>query len=529
MRLTSKRRLLVESDKVAAGNRDMKAVVRLPWLFAIPAILLVSQALSMSAQPAPTPLQGGVQYDDYDEITRGKLIGEDNRHDARVVQLDDNDRSEDLVHNRKIASIEKDSEPPDMKELSKAHEDDRHESAKKANQRSREFELKHHLDIIAEILAHTIRLNGHTPSQSNNSNNPGPQPTPNNNLPAPPGPGPQIPPSFRSIFSPGPQPTPNNNLPAPPGPGPQIPPSFRSIFSPSPQPTPNNNSPASPSPAPNPRFQAVLQQVQRLNDAIGSVPGLPEALQNWAKSISNERDKVVDHWDLTKPNRGAVLIVESVAQEATARALPATVGAVKGWLASLKPGAPITGPAADAAYNAVVRDAEEFAANNSAPDQVAKALSKQEVHDIGVQWGRQLAIHEDNLVPVQWTNPFANRGAFGQGFDDIMQNQFGEYVIVEYKGGVARLANGQMFDDWVWKNIQRLQQPNIPPETRALANELADAFKNGRLYGVTYSTKIVDGVPQPTAWVKRTFYIFRTEFQKLARTQQQAFAEDVVP
>jgi hypothetical protein len=127
-------------------------------------------------------------------------------------------------------------------------------------------------------------------------------------------------------------------------------------------------------------------------------------------------------------------------------------------------------------------------------------LTRRQVHDIGVQYGRQQAIADD-LVPANWQNPFANRGAFGQGIDDIYRAPDGSLVVVEYKGGTAGLAQQQMSRQWVEGNITKLIRAGDP-----MGAQLQRALNEGELSGITYSTPIKDGMVQATRVKKVSFY-----------------------
>jgi hypothetical protein len=128
----------------------------------------------------------------------------------------------------------------------------------------------------------------------------------------------------------------------------------------------------------------------------------------------------------------------------------------------------------------------------TAPEASMGPLTPEQVHGIGVEQGRAQAAQQ-GLEPTEWQNPFANRGAYGQGFDDVMRAPNGDLVIVEYKGGSSKLAPGQMGEPWVVNNIQKLINAGDP-----MGFQLQTAFEQGRLSGVVYSTPIVNGVSQPT-------------------------------
>ena len=102
----------------------------------------------------------------------------------------------------------------------------------------------------------------------------------------------------------------------------------------------------------------------------------------------------------------------------------------------------------------------------------------------------------------EWINPFEFHGAFGQGFDDIMMDADGNFWIVEYKGGAAKLADGQMERDWVERNIDRLLEladnPNAVLKAwsandwrwRQMIEELQAQLEAGRVRGIVLSTPI---------------------------------------
>lgn len=122
-------------------------------------------------------------------------------------------------------------------------------------------------------------------------------------------------------------------------------------------------------------------------------------------------------------------------------------------------------------------------------------------HDLGVKHGKELA-GKDGMTATGFDtqNPIKG-GKFGQGFDDIMYKgaslDVGDVYIVEYKGGRARLAEGQMTLDWVVGNIRRLQLEG-GAVGRAWAQVLAKALREGRLKGVAYKTPVAGNIPLPT-------------------------------
>ncbi len=129
-------------------------------------------------------------------------------------------------------------------------------------------------------------------------------------------------------------------------------------------------------------------------------------------------------------------------------------------------------------------------------------------HDYGVSRGRAQA-QADGLSSAGYTNPFERHGRYGQGFDDVMKKgpniDVGDAYVVEYKGGDAVLAEGQMELDWVIGNIRRLYLEGGPAGEQ-IARTLAKALREGRLKGVAYSTPLVSGGPQPTVAIQTWSY-----------------------
>jgi len=121
-------------------------------------------------------------------------------------------------------------------------------------------------------------------------------------------------------------------------------------------------------------------------------------------------------------------------------------------------------------------------------------------HDIGVERGQKMA-GGDGLTATGFDKQSPIKGGkFGQGFDDIMHRgglDTGEVWIVEYKGGSARLAEGQMSLDWVVGNIRRLRLEG-GAVGQAWAQVLSKALREGRLKGVAYKTPVVGNVALPT-------------------------------
>ncbi len=137
------------------------------------------------------------------------------------------------------------------------------------------------------------------------------------------------------------------------------------------------------------------------------------------------------------------------------------------------------------------------AAASKDTDRLAKVPQQIASHDAGVQIGRKYAEDLLGLAEAGWVNPFEGWGKFGQGFDDILKDAKGNLWVVDYKGNTASLAEGQMGDDWVKKNIQRLIR-EAPEST--WGPTLQKAFDDGKLKGIAIqsadgpsgTTKILD-------------------------------------
>jgi hypothetical protein len=105
-------------------------------------------------------------------------------------------------------------------------------------------------------------------------------------------------------------------------------------------------------------------------------------------------------------------------------------------------------------------------------------------YEVGVAEGRRLLEGRSWRQWDGWINPFEFNGRYGQGIDDVFVDGSGRFWIVEYKGGSARLAPGQMSEAWVRRNIDRLRDAGYDFVATRLQGEL-DA---GRLRGVVVST-----------------------------------------
>ena len=114
--------------------------------------------------------------------------------------------------------------------------------------------------------------------------------------------------------------------------------------------------------------------------------------------------------------------------------------------------------------------------------------TRRQVYEIGETYGEDAAL-ADGLESVGWENPLANRGGFGQGFDDIMVDSEGNLNILEYKGGTSRLAPKQMTRGWIEKNAHLLQRFGDP-----MGDEILAALDNGTVIGRVYTTRIHLGV-----------------------------------
>jgi len=127
----------------------------------------------------------------------------------------------------------------------------------------------------------------------------------------------------------------------------------------------------------------------------------------------------------------------------------------------------------------------------------AREAAVEGAHDIGVRHGREAA-ESMGLRDANWVNPFEYRGKYGQGFDDVMEDSAGNLWIVEYKGGTAELAPGQMSRSWIVSRIDRYRTQG-GPLGEFWADRLEEALNNNQLRGVALSTPIHGTVPQPTA------------------------------
>jgi hypothetical protein len=132
----------------------------------------------------------------------------------------------------------------------------------------------------------------------------------------------------------------------------------------------------------------------------------------------------------------------------------------------------------------------------------SKTMSKNYAHDLGVEMGKEMASKEgltwyfDNPLGPERTTP---------GFDGIYKDPAGNLVIVEFKGGVAKLTASQMSNAWVNRVLRQLEQRF--PQGHPVVKELRQALQEGRLKGRSYLTEIDSaGSPLPTEVVDHGTY-----------------------
>lgn len=123
-----------------------------------------------------------------------------------------------------------------------------------------------------------------------------------------------------------------------------------------------------------------------------------------------------------------------------------------------------------------------------------RQMSKTYAHDVGVSEGTKAATR-DGLEHV-YDNPFGISPTT-PGQDSVFRNRANQRpVVVEFKGGDARLAPGQMGNAEINRQIRDLERrlPNHP-----VTRMLSEALDNGTLTGRTYSTRIdATGTPLDT-------------------------------
>jgi hypothetical protein len=122
----------------------------------------------------------------------------------------------------------------------------------------------------------------------------------------------------------------------------------------------------------------------------------------------------------------------------------------------------------------------------------------------GEQLGREDLLAQ-GYKDAGWLNPFADRGAYGQGFDDVLAHPTlpDNYVIVDYKGGTGALAPGQMGPYWVRGNIELLRTDAAWSPWGAT---LQEALDSGQLHGIVVSTPTVNGTAGATVITHQFHY-----------------------
>lgn len=106
--------------------------------------------------------------------------------------------------------------------------------------------------------------------------------------------------------------------------------------------------------------------------------------------------------------------------------------------------------------------------------------------DLGVAEGK-LKAEQDGLTFV-FDNP---RGMEHNvpGIDSVYRDAGNNLVVVEFKGGEATLAEGQMTRDWVIRKIEQMEA-NPSLANHPVVKELRQALTNRKLYGRTYYTRV---------------------------------------
>ena len=125
-------------------------------------------------------------------------------------------------------------------------------------------------------------------------------------------------------------------------------------------------------------------------------------------------------------------------------------------------------------------------------------MSKDFAHDVGVREG-ELRAEADGLTKY-FDNP-REIGRTTPGFDSVFKDAEGNFWIVEFKGGQARLSSKQMENEWINRELKLLEERF--PKGHPVVKELRDARRAGRLRGRTYLTEIdAAGRPLPTRVLK---------------------------
>ena len=134
-------------------------------------------------------------------------------------------------------------------------------------------------------------------------------------------------------------------------------------------------------------------------------------------------------------------------------------------------------------------------------------VTREGAERVGALAGRDFAERTLKLRDANWINPFeGRRSRFGTGFDDVMVDSQGNYWIVEYKGGKARLARDQMQNSWVLRKLEQYEAEGGELYTTEWAGQLRTALREGRLRGVALETKIVGRTAQATTVIGRWKY-----------------------
>jgi hypothetical protein len=133
-------------------------------------------------------------------------------------------------------------------------------------------------------------------------------------------------------------------------------------------------------------------------------------------------------------------------------------------------------------------------------------VTREGAERVGAIAGRDYAERKLKLREADWINPFeSRRSRFGTGFDDVMIDGQGNYWIVEYKGGTARLEGDQMQPSWVRRKLRQYRKDG-GPLGKLWADRLEAALKQGRLRGVALKTEIVGRTAQSTRVTRRWTY-----------------------
>ncbi len=116
--------------------------------------------------------------------------------------------------------------------------------------------------------------------------------------------------------------------------------------------------------------------------------------------------------------------------------------------------------------------------------------------DIGVTLGREFAIENLKLEPMDLPNPLTKSDFSDTGFDDIMADANGNWYIIEFKGGKSEMDPGtatrppQMSSGWVRHVIQRIRDKG--PQWNFIADQIEAKLNNGQLFGYGISTPLDD-------------------------------------